>query len=147
MVCKASLFLHCFLPLLCSSSNDPVYRTHRRNISFVAYIVLQKSVTNFPRKDAWVLLFVLLNLCHNIWSGHLRLASSNNTRLDRASLIIPAIVYRCGRKGTFIIRDYTNAFHLSNDLLKNKFILPMRSKVNTQKAVQMISGENVYMQN
>lgn len=94
MACKASLFLHYFLSLLGSSSNDPVYWTHRRDISFIAHTLLQKSVTNFPRKDARILLFVFLNLCHNIWSSNFRLAASNNTWFDRARLIVPVVMQK-----------------------------------------------------
>ena len=72
--------------------------TYTRDIIVVALPFGKKTIPDLPCKDGWTLAFIVGNAFHYARGGHSWLGSTNGTRLDRASLIVPAKKKRWKKK-------------------------------------------------
>ena len=70
---------------------------------------LNELFSNFPAEDSRVFLLVLLDFILNLWSGHSGLGSTNHSRSDGTSLLIPELKHFCS-KHTLHMLAHTRGF-------------------------------------
>lgn len=69
---------------------SPVDRRDAGHCVIVTDALSQEPVPDLPGEHSWVLSLVFSNLVHHFGRGYFGLGAANHSRLDAASLVVPA---------------------------------------------------------